>query len=109
MSKIKGRDIIPGGKRGVFDELSIRIKLVWRLLLDRRINVLYKLLPIGSLIYLVNPFDIVGPVDDAILIWLGGTLFIELCPPEIVQEHLDALNQVIEGEWHEIGEDEGEG
>jgi uncharacterized membrane protein YkvA (DUF1232 family) len=109
LSKIKGRDIIPGGKRGVFDELSIRIKLVWRLLLDRRVNILYKLLPIGSLIYLVNPFDIVGPIDDAILIWLGGTLFIELCPPEIVQEHLDALNQVIEGEWREIGEDEGEG
>lgn len=109
MSKIKGRDLIPDNKGGVFNELSIRIKLILRLLLDRRVNFLYKLLPIGSLIYLINPFDIIGPVDDAILLWLGGYLFIELCPPEIVQEHMDALTQVIDGEWREIEEEEGEG
>lgn len=108
MSKSKGRDLIPESKGGVFNELSIRIKLIWRLLLDRRVNILYKLLPIGSLIYLINPFDIPGPVDDALLIWLGGYLFIELCPPEIVQEHMDELTQVIEGEWREIEEEEGE-
>jgi hypothetical protein len=37
--------------------------------------------------------------------WLGGYLFIELCPNEIVQEHMDAMTQVIEGEWREIDEE----
>jgi hypothetical protein len=58
-------------------------------------------------VYLIFPDVLFGPVDDAILIWLGGYLFIELCPHEIVQEHKDALTQVIEGEWREV-EEEGE-
>lgn len=103
-----GKEIIPGSRGGVFNELSIRIKLILRLLFDRRVNPLLKLLPIGSLVYLIFPDVLFGPVDDAILIWLGGYLFIELCPNEIVQEHMDALTQVIEGEWHEIEEDEPE-
>jgi uncharacterized membrane protein YkvA (DUF1232 family) len=52
-----------------------------------------KLLPIGSLVYLVVPVDIlpVNPVDDALVIWLATYLFVELCPPDVVQEHLEEL------------------
>ena len=42
-----------------------------------------------------------GPIDDAIIIGMGSYLFIELCPQEIVQEHRDAINRTITGEWHE--------
>jgi hypothetical protein len=52
---------------------------------------LLKLLPIGSLVYLVMPDIAPGPIDDAAVIWLATYLFVELCPPDIVQEHLDAL------------------
>jgi hypothetical protein len=100
-----GKEIVPGGRGGVFNELSIRIKLVLRLLLDGRVNPLLKLLPIGSLVYLIFPDVLFGPVDDAILLWLGSYLFIELCPKEIVQEHMDELTQVIDGEWREVEED----
>jgi hypothetical protein len=103
-----GKEIVPHNGGGVFNELSIRIKLIFRLLLDKRVNPLLKLLPIGSLVYLIFPDILFGPVDDAILIWLGGYLFIELCPNELVQEHMDALTQVIEGEWREIDEEERE-
>ncbi len=104
-----GKEIVPGSKGGVFNELTLRIKLIIKLLADRRINPLLKLLPIGSLVYLVSPFDFPGPVDDAVLIWLGSYLFLELCPKEIVQEHMDSLTQVIEGEWREVEDDEPEG
>ena len=89
--------------KGVFNEILQRGKLVLRLLGDKRVNPLLKLLPIGSLIYLVVPLDFlpVNPVDDALVVWLGGFLFIELCPPDVVQEHMAVLNQVVPGEWHE--------
>jgi len=51
-----------------------------------------KLMPIGSVIYLLWPIDVPGPIDDALVIWLASYLFVELCPPNVVQEHLDALN-----------------
>ena len=85
------RKIVFPHSGGVFQELSLRIKLIMRLLGDNRVNLLYKLLPIGSLVYLVIPDIVPGPIDDAALIWLATYLFVELCPPDVVQEHLDEL------------------
>jgi hypothetical protein len=95
--------------KGVFNELLQRGKLILRLLGDKRVNPALKLLPIGSLVYLVFPLDLIpiNPIDDALVIWLGGFLFIELCPPDVVQEHMAALNQVLPGEWHEPAPDSG--
>ena len=95
-----------GGGGGFFGNLTAQVKLILRLMGDRRINPLLKLLPIGALIYLIVPDIAFGPIDDAIVIWLGTALFVELCPPEIVKEHRDALTSVIEGEWRDIEEDE---
>jgi hypothetical protein len=55
------------------------------------VNVFLKILPVGSLVYLVMPDIAPGPIDDAALIWLATYLFVELCPPNVVQEHLEAL------------------
>jgi hypothetical protein len=85
------RKIVIAHSGGVFQELSLRIKLIIRLLGDKRVNLLYKMLPIGSLVYLVIPDIAPGPIDDAALIWLATHLFVELCPPDVVHEHLDAL------------------
>src|SRR5512135_877995 len=76
---------------GFFDGVLLRIKLILRLLGDSRVNTLLKLLPIGALIYLVLPFDIPGPFDDALVVWMASYFFIEMCPPDVVQEHLNAL------------------
>jgi uncharacterized membrane protein YkvA (DUF1232 family) len=91
---------------GFFDNLTVQIKLILRLLGDRRVNPLLKLLPIGALAYLVIPDIALGPIDDALVIWLGSALFIELCPQELVKEHRDVLTSVVEGEWREVEEDE---
>ena len=45
-----------------------------------------------SLIYLISPLDIAIPVvDDAFVLWLANTLFVELAPDEVVQEHRNYL------------------
>jgi len=77
--------------RGLYKDL----RLILRLLKDRRVNPFLKLLPIGSLVYLVVPLDIfpINPIDDALVVWLGSYLFIELCPDDIVEEHRKALYQ----------------
>ncbi|HEY47811.1 MAG: hypothetical protein AMJ88_01720 [Anaerolineae bacterium SM23_ 63] len=91
---------------GFFDNLTVQIKLILRLLADRRVSPLLKLLPIGALVYMIVPDIAIGPIDDALVIWLGSALFIELCPQEIVKEHRDALTSVVEGEWREVEENE---
>lgn len=105
----KPRLKLPGGKKpGVIDGFTNYVKLVVRLLADRRVNLLLKLLPIGSLLYLFIPDLAPGPIDDALLIWLGTTLFVELCPEDVVNEHREALTSVVEGEWREVEDEKPE-
>jgi len=90
------------GRPGFLNDLLNRLKLVLRLMGDPRVNLLLKGLPVFGLIYLLSPLDLaIGPIDDAVVIWLSLTLFVELCPPEIVQEHLAELNKVIPGQWRD--------
>ncbi len=95
------RSIVPR-PGGIFDQLGLRLKLILRLMRDRRVNPLLKLLPIGSLLYLLIPDLAPGPLDDAAIIWLGAYLFVELCPAEVVAEHQQELESVVEGEWRDL-------
>ena len=85
-------------------ELGLRLKLIVRLMRDPRVSPLLKLLPVGTLAYLIVPDLAIGPIDDAVVIWLGSVLFVELCPPEVVKEHTDALHSVVDAEWRESDE-----
>jgi uncharacterized membrane protein YkvA (DUF1232 family) len=51
-----------------------------------------------SLIYLISPVDLIpdvalglGQLDDLAVLVIGIKLFIELCPPALVREHLQNL------------------
>jgi hypothetical protein len=92
MSDKSNRKITFPQSGGFFQGLTLRIKLILRLLGDSRVSPLLKLIPIGSVAYFVIPDIAPGPIDDAAVIWLATYLFVELCPPDVVQEHLDALN-----------------
>lgn len=71
------------------------IRLILRLIADRRVSPLLKLLPMASLVYLFSPFDMAVPfIDDALILWLGNSLFLELCPQELVEEHRASLEPV---------------
>ncbi len=97
MDEITNRPEKSSEHDGVINNLTLRLKLITRLMMDSRINPLLKLLPIGALLYLVIPDAILGPIDDALVIWLGFHFFVELCPQEIVDEHMDALTSTIDG------------
>jgi hypothetical protein len=91
MAEKTNRKIMLTQNHGFFQDITFRIKLILKLMADGRVNPLLKLLPVGSLVYLVMPDIAPGPIDDAAVIWLATYLFVELCPPAIVQEHLEAL------------------
>lgn len=77
-----------------FTSFGMQIRLIMRLMGDRRVPIWLKALPVFSLIYLISPLDIVIPlVDDAFILWLANSLFLELCPAEVVQEHRTILEK----------------
>jgi uncharacterized membrane protein YkvA (DUF1232 family) len=98
MDKKSNKSLIPS-QGGMFSDLLVRVKLIGKLMADRRVNFWLKLIPVGTLVYLVSPIDLipggviplVGAVDDVAIIWFGASMFIELCPPDVVREHMGNL------------------
>ena len=107
MSSDKKGPIIPRDTR-FLSSITNRIKLIYRLMIDPRVNAVLKVLPLSSLVYFIFPDLMPGPVDDAVMIWLSTYLFVELCPPEVVDEHLHEINRVITGEFRDIEADDAE-
>jgi uncharacterized membrane protein YkvA (DUF1232 family) len=111
------RNILTNQNSGFFQDLILRAKLILRLMGDKRVNFLLKILPVGALIYLILPIDllpeiaipIIGYLDDAFVLWIGMTLFVALCPDEIVQEHMNVLQKVIPGRWQDTPQQEDSG
>ena len=74
---------------GFISDVIFKMKLVIRLIQDDRIDIWVKAIPVFCLIYLVVPIDLlIGPIDDAIVLYFGMDLFISLCPQDIVNEYL---------------------
>lgn len=88
-----------------FSTIADEIRLVLRLMADRRVNPFLKLLPIGTVLYFFIPDLIIGPIDDALILGIGTYLFIELCPPHIVEEHREALRNIVDGEISDVDKD----
>ena len=98
MAEKRNRKIVVPAQGGMTHDFVNRVKLIFKLMGDPRVSPLVKLIPVGALVYLVSPIDIVmgipgvAALDDAAILWFGSNLFIELCPPEVVQEHMQALD-----------------
>lgn len=78
---------------GFVPELILRVRLILRLMNDPRVMPLIKVLPVAAVLYWFIPTDLIPliPLDDAAVLYVGGALFIELCPPQVVEEHMRAL------------------
>ena len=70
-------------------------RLVFRLMLDRRVPLRVKLILAGAVAYFVLPIDIVpdmlpalGRVDDVLVILVSLVLFLAMAPRDIVLEHI---------------------
>jgi uncharacterized membrane protein YkvA (DUF1232 family) len=105
---------LPAPKGNIVQQTLFRLRLIWRLMRDPRVNWLLKLIPIGGVGYLLlGPLDLVtdlipviGLTDDAGIILGSLWLFVELCPPDIVKEHMDDLMSItVKGTWKETEKD----
>jgi uncharacterized membrane protein YkvA (DUF1232 family) len=109
--------MVPQG--GMLRDFVQRLKLIGKLMGDSRINFFLKLIPIAALAYLISPIDlapgvalpVIGVLDDAAVLWIGSTLFVELCPPTVVKEHMaqlqsnvDDVNDVIDAESTDVND-----
>jgi len=105
--KKPGKLMVPP-QGGMLRDFVTRLKLITRLMGDRRVNILLKLLPLASLAYLFWPIDAISfipgisALDDAAILWIGSTLFVELCPPTVVKEHQSELESNLEDDGGDV-------
>lgn len=98
MAQRKSEKFIIPSQGGAMRSFVQRLKLIGRLMADSRVNIFLKVLPLASLGYLILPADLIPVVpfisalDDVAILWIGSTLFVELCPDDIVKEHMQALD-----------------
>jgi uncharacterized membrane protein YkvA (DUF1232 family) len=113
--KRKERDtnLITGG----LAEIIRQVRLVIRLWSDPRVATWVKTIPPIALAYTILPFDFLpdlilglGQLDDVAIVLLGMKLFVELCPPEVVRQHLEDLGATVSsGQPQEgVAQDQGE-
>ncbi|MBW1646097.1 MAG: DUF1232 domain-containing protein [Deltaproteobacteria bacterium] len=81
-------------------QLPFYLRLIWRLLLDRRVAFTLKLVPLAAMVYFVIPYDLLpelvlpgwGEVDDLLILYFAGRFFLSRIPPAIMAEHLERLS-----------------
>lgn len=104
MNNKPSQNIVPS-RGGALHEITLRVKLIFRLIADRRVNPWTKLVPIAGLIYWISPIDLISgipglsAVDDVAVLWFAQYMFIELCPPDVVREltkQLTSNNSVVD-------------
>ncbi len=108
---MNNRNLSPQNK-GFLGEMVLQVRLIMRLMQDRRVNPFLKILPFAGIIYLIAPDLMIGPIDDTAVLFLGSYIFLELCPQHVVQEHLRALrgesepgkedHDVVDAEYHDL-------
>ena len=83
---------------GAIAQLLRTLRLVWRLLRDSRVPIFPKLIILAAAIYVISPIDLipdlilgVGQLDDLGIAMLAIGVFIQLCPPAVVDEHRRAI------------------
>ena len=101
------------------------IRLTWRLFWDSRVPIILKMAVPMSMSYVAWPIDLIrdfvgipllGRIDDLIIVSLAMIIFVRLSPPQIVQEHREAIwgagldegDKVTEAEYRIIDEEEQE-
>jgi uncharacterized membrane protein YkvA (DUF1232 family) len=82
----------------MFDGIVNELRLVWRLMLDARIPIWKKLIPIAAVIYVISPLDLIpdvligiGQLDDLGILLGALRLFKSSIPEYILKEHREIL------------------
>ena len=88
-------------------------RLVFRLMIDRRVPMRLKLILPAALVYLISPFDLVrdmvpvlGRIDDVLVLVAALALFLGTAPKHLASEHgggrPGADGEVIDGSYRFI-------
>ncbi len=85
----------PRRVRGMLLHLPQFARVFWRLMGDERVSMLAKLVPPLGLLLLITPpaleldfVPIIGELDWLLVGYLTLKLFIWMCPPDVVREHV---------------------
>jgi uncharacterized membrane protein YkvA (DUF1232 family) len=94
LSKLIPTGINPNYWRGMLQE----VKLIWKVLKDKRTPIYLKAFPVLVGLYFLSPIDLVpefipilGQLDDVGIILLAIKGFLRLAPQDIVAEHMQAM------------------
>ena len=81
--------------RGLIMFLPQFVRVFWRLMHDARISVLAKAVPFFGVLALISPplleldfIPIIGELDWILIGFICLKIFIWLCPPDVVREHV---------------------
>lgn len=81
--------------RGMLAYLPQFFRVFWRLMSDPRVSFLAKIIPPLGLLLLITPpaveldlVPIIGELDWLLVGYLTLKLFIWMCPPDVVREHV---------------------
>jgi uncharacterized membrane protein YkvA (DUF1232 family) len=84
-------------------------RLFFRLLGERRVAAMAKLLLLAGAAYAVSPLDflpdvmpLLGQVDDLTIFAMVCRMFIQLCPRNVVEEHISQIDRT--GAWAPFGQ-----
>jgi hypothetical protein len=85
----------PSRVGGFVTHLPSFVRVFYRLMADRRVSPIAKLVPLLGVLLLLTPpaleldfVPLVGELDWLLVILVSLKIFIWLCPPEVVREHV---------------------
>lgn len=92
-----------------FQEVIQNFQLIWRLIKDPNVPIVLKLIPAGTLVYLIMPIDVLpdaflglGQLDDLGVLLVGLKAFVEMAPKDIVSQHRQELRGELLGSDKEL-------
>ena len=76
------------------------VRVFWRLMTDARVPILPKMVPVLALMLMLTPpaieldfIPLLGELDWILVAVAALKLFVWLCPPEIVREHVSRIGR----------------
>ncbi|HVO43472.1 MAG TPA: DUF1232 domain-containing protein [Aggregatilineales bacterium] len=100
MGEKRKRDLFPPppANWNIFRALIEQIRLSWALLLDNRVSLWLKLIPVLGVAYCFSPISLVlffipviGQIDDIAAVLISLIIFNQLAPAGVVADHLMRL------------------
>ncbi len=97
MTEKRKNSNVPRGL-GFFAQFIEQVRLTWALLMDNRVPIVLKLIPVAALAYVISPIDLIpdfflglGQLDDIGIVMMAITAFNSMAPGDVVAEHVARL------------------